>query len=158
MNDSNVSCLIFQPHQFDECRFDVSVNDSVWYLRAGSEDERQIWIDSVDTHRQTESGYGSESNLRRQGSLISLTSGTSMSTASSSSFKVCVCVNCDLSHVCGRSLLYNLQPKPSFIFLITIDYPMTIMPSNLWENRHVLKMIIFRKGSNSMFSSTGLTT
>ncbi|XP_045156184.1 ceramide transfer protein-like isoform X1 [Mercenaria mercenaria] len=75
------------PHQFDECRFDVAVNDSVWYLRAESEDERQVWIDVIDNHRQTESGYGSESNLRRHGSLISLTSGTSMSTASTSSFK-----------------------------------------------------------------------
>lgn len=83
-------CLIFilQPHQFDECRFDVSVNDSVWYLRAESEEERQNWTDAIEAHRQTESGYGSESNLRRHGSLISLTSGTSMSTASSSSFKV----------------------------------------------------------------------
>lgn len=75
------------PHQFDECRFDVAVNDSVWYLRAESEEERGVWIDVIDSHRQAESGYGSESNLRRHGSLISLTSGTSMSTASSSSFK-----------------------------------------------------------------------
>lgn len=75
------------PHQFDECRFDVAVNDSVWYLRAETEEERQIWIDSIDNHRQTESGYGSENNLRRHGSLLSLTSGTSMSTASASSFK-----------------------------------------------------------------------
>lgn len=75
------------PHQFDECRFDVAVNDSVWYLRAGSEEERQEWMDAIDTHRQAESGYGSESNLRRHGSMISLTSGTSMSTASTSSFK-----------------------------------------------------------------------
>lgn len=80
--------ISFQPHQFDECRFDVAVNDSVWYLRAENEDERQIWIDEIDNHRQTESGYGSENNLRRCGSLISLTSGTSMSTTSSSSFKV----------------------------------------------------------------------
>lgn len=80
--------FLFQPHQFDECRFDVSVNDSVWYLRADSEEERQVWIYAIDNHRQTESGYGSESNLRRHGSLLSLTSGTSMSTASTSSFKV----------------------------------------------------------------------
>ncbi|XP_041373633.1 ceramide transfer protein-like [Gigantopelta aegis] len=75
------------PHQFDECRFDVSVNDSVWYLRAESVDERQQWIDAVELHRQAESGYGSENNLRRHGSMLSLTSGTSLSTTSTSSFK-----------------------------------------------------------------------
>lgn len=75
------------PHQFDECRFDVAVNDSVWYLRAESEDDRQMWIDHIECHRQAESGYGSESNLRRHGSLLSLASGTSLSTASTSSFK-----------------------------------------------------------------------
>ena len=43
--------LHFQPHQFDECRFDVAVNDSVWYLRGESEDDRQIWIDHIECHR-----------------------------------------------------------------------------------------------------------
>ncbi|KAL3867074.1 hypothetical protein ACJMK2_044307 [Sinanodonta woodiana] len=75
------------PHQFDEFRFDVSVNDSVWYLRAESEQTRQIWIEAIEAHRQAESGYGSESNLHRHGSMISLTSGTSLSTASASSYK-----------------------------------------------------------------------
>ncbi|KAL5004461.1 hypothetical protein ScPMuIL_017917 [Solemya velum] len=75
------------PHQFDECRFDVSVNDSVWYLRGTSEEERQRWINAIELHRQAESGYGSENNLRRQGSMLSLTSATSISTASTSSFK-----------------------------------------------------------------------
>ncbi|KAK7492548.1 hypothetical protein BaRGS_00016214 [Batillaria attramentaria] len=75
------------PHQFDECRFDVSVNDSVWYLRGASPDERQRWVDSIELHKQAESGYGSENNLRRHGSMLSLASGTSLSTASASSFK-----------------------------------------------------------------------
>ncbi|XP_067666749.1 ceramide transfer protein-like [Haliotis asinina] len=79
------ACVI--PHQFDECRFDVSVNDSLWYLRAAHEDERQQWVDAIELHRQAESGYGSENNLRRHGSMLSLTSGTSLSTASASSFK-----------------------------------------------------------------------
>lgn len=39
--------------------------------------------------QQAESGYGSENNLRRHGSLLSLQSGTSLSTLSASSFKVC---------------------------------------------------------------------
>ncbi|PVD19901.1 hypothetical protein C0Q70_20395 [Pomacea canaliculata] len=75
------------PHQFDECRFDVSVNDSLWYLRASSNEERQRWVDAIELHKQAESGYGSENNLRRHGSMLSLTSGTSLSTASTSSFK-----------------------------------------------------------------------
>ncbi|XP_076465042.1 ceramide transfer protein-like [Babylonia areolata] len=75
------------PHQFDDCRFDVSVNDSVWYLRGATLEERQRWVDSIELHKQAESGYGSENNLRRHGSVMSLTSGTSLSTASTSSFK-----------------------------------------------------------------------
>lgn len=75
------------PHQFDECRFDISVNDCVWYLRAANEDARNNWITTIELHRQAESGYGSENNLRRHGSMLSLTSGTSLSTTSTSSFK-----------------------------------------------------------------------
>lgn len=75
------------PHQFDECRFDVSVNDCMWYLRAGSEDDRSRWMGAIELHRQAESGYGSENNLRRHGSLLSLQSGTSLSTMSASSIK-----------------------------------------------------------------------
>ncbi|XP_005104758.1 ceramide transfer protein isoform X2 [Aplysia californica] len=74
------------PHQFDECRFDVSVNDSVWYLRAATPEERQTWIDAIELHK-ADSSYGSENNLRRHGSMLSLASGTSISQASTSSFK-----------------------------------------------------------------------
>lgn len=51
------------------------------------------WIDSYIMllfYQQTESGYGSENSLKRHGSLLSLTSGTSLSTASASSFKVSI--------------------------------------------------------------------
>ncbi|KAJ9579801.1 hypothetical protein L9F63_004547, partial [Diploptera punctata] len=74
-----------KPHDFDECRFDVSVNDCVWYLRAETPEEKQRWVDVLDAYK-TESGYGSENNLKRHGSAISLTSNT-LSTASTSSFK-----------------------------------------------------------------------
>lgn len=74
-----------KPHDFDECRFDVSVNDCVWYLRAETPEEKQQWVDILDAYK-TESGYGSENNLKRHGSAISLTSNT-LSTASTSSFK-----------------------------------------------------------------------
>ncbi|CAG5127022.1 unnamed protein product [Candidula unifasciata] len=75
------------PHQFDECRFDVSVSDSVWYLRASTPEERQTWIEAIELHKQADSCYGSENNLRRHGSLLSLASGTSLSQTSASSFK-----------------------------------------------------------------------
>nr|XP_033785192.1 ceramide transfer protein isoform X1 [Geotrypetes seraphini] len=82
-----LSKAVITPHEFDECRFDISVNDSVWYLRAQDLDHRQHWIDAIEQHK-TESGYGSESSLRRQGSMISLVSGASgYSATSTSSFK-----------------------------------------------------------------------
>ncbi|XP_046403313.1 ceramide transfer protein isoform X1 [Ischnura elegans] len=74
-----------KPHEFDECRFDVSVNDCVWYLRAETPEEKQQWVDMLEAYK-AESGYGSENSLKRHGSAISLTSNT-LSTASSSSFK-----------------------------------------------------------------------
>uniref|UniRef100_A0A7N6BAQ8 Ceramide transfer protein n=1 Tax=Anabas testudineus TaxID=64144 RepID=A0A7N6BAQ8_ANATE len=82
-----LSKAVITPHEFDECRLDISVNDSVWYLRAQDSDHRQQWIESVELHR-ADSGYGSESSLRRHGSMLSLTSATSgYSATSTSSFK-----------------------------------------------------------------------
>ncbi|XP_068562596.1 ceramide transfer protein isoform X3 [Cebidichthys violaceus] len=82
-----LSKAVITPHEFDECRLDISVNDSVWYLRAQDPEHRHQWIDSVELHR-ADSGYGSESSLRRHGSMLSLTSATSgFSATSSSSFK-----------------------------------------------------------------------
>ena len=43
--------LSVQPHEFDECRFDVSVNDSVWYLRAEDPEHRLQWIESIELHK-----------------------------------------------------------------------------------------------------------
>uniref|UniRef100_A0AAR2KZ92 START domain-containing protein n=1 Tax=Pygocentrus nattereri TaxID=42514 RepID=A0AAR2KZ92_PYGNA len=82
-----LSKAVITPHEFDECRLDISVNDSVWYLRAMDPEHRNQWIDSIEQHR-AESGYGSESSLRRHGSMLSLTSATSgYSATSTSSFK-----------------------------------------------------------------------
>uniref|UniRef100_A0A4W5KNC7 Ceramide transporter 1a n=1 Tax=Hucho hucho TaxID=62062 RepID=A0A4W5KNC7_9TELE len=82
-----LSKAIITPHEFDECRFDISVNDSVWYLRAEDPEHRHQWIDSIELHK-AESGYGSESSLRRHGSMLSLTSAASgFSATSTSSFK-----------------------------------------------------------------------
>ncbi|XP_008323748.1 collagen type IV alpha-3-binding protein-like isoform X4 [Cynoglossus semilaevis] len=82
-----LSKAVITPHEFDECRLDISVNDSVWYLRAQDPEHRNQWIDSIELHR-ADSGYGSESSLRRHGSMLSLTSATSgYSATSTSSFK-----------------------------------------------------------------------
>ncbi|XP_069606353.1 ceramide transfer protein isoform X2 [Ranitomeya imitator] len=82
-----LSKAVITPHEFDECRFDISVNDSVWYLRAQDPEHRQSWIDAIEQHK-SESGYGSESSLRRHGSMVSLVSGASgYSATSTSSFK-----------------------------------------------------------------------
>ncbi|XP_029921548.1 collagen type IV alpha-3-binding protein isoform X4 [Myripristis murdjan] len=82
-----LSKAVITAHEFDECRLDISVNDSVWYLRAQDPEHRHQWIDSIELHR-AESGYGSESSLRRHGSMLSLTSATSgYSATSTSSFK-----------------------------------------------------------------------
>uniref|UniRef100_A0A8C7ZYN9 Ceramide transfer protein n=1 Tax=Oryzias sinensis TaxID=183150 RepID=A0A8C7ZYN9_9TELE len=46
-----LSKAVITPHEFDECRFDISVNDSVWYLRAEDPEHRQRWIESIEVHR-----------------------------------------------------------------------------------------------------------
>ncbi|TNN74280.1 Collagen type IV alpha-3-binding protein [Liparis tanakae] len=79
--------VLSKPHEFDECRFDISMNDSVWYLRAEEPEHRLQWIESIELHK-AESGYGSETSLRRHGSMLSLTSAASaLSATSTSSFK-----------------------------------------------------------------------
>uniref|UniRef100_A0A1B6ECM8 Ceramide transfer protein n=1 Tax=Clastoptera arizonana TaxID=38151 RepID=A0A1B6ECM8_9HEMI len=74
-----------KPHEFDECRFDVSVNDCVWYLRADTPEDKQYWVDILEAFK-ADSGYGSENSLKRHGSALSLTSNN-LSSASASSFK-----------------------------------------------------------------------
>uniref|UniRef100_A0A8C6SUU5 Ceramide transfer protein n=1 Tax=Neogobius melanostomus TaxID=47308 RepID=A0A8C6SUU5_9GOBI len=82
-----LSKAIITAHEFDECRLDISVNDSEWYMRAQDPEHRAQWIESIKLHR-ADSGYGSESSLRRHGSMMSLTSATSgFSATSTSSFK-----------------------------------------------------------------------
>lgn len=54
-----------------------------------------LWPLCRSVFSQADSGYGSESSLRRQGSMLSLTSATSgYSATSTSSFKVSLLVNC----------------------------------------------------------------
>ena len=37
-----------KPHELDDLRFDISVSDCVWYLRANTVEDRQKWIDTID--------------------------------------------------------------------------------------------------------------
>lgn len=40
--------LCLQAHEYDELRFDVNVNDCVYYLRCNSADERQEWVEALE--------------------------------------------------------------------------------------------------------------
>lgn len=46
-----LSKAIITQHESDESRFDISINDCVWYLRAQDPDHRQRWIDSMEQHK-----------------------------------------------------------------------------------------------------------
>jgi hypothetical protein len=35
----------------DDCRFDIKVNDCVWYLRAKTVEERQVWLNILEEQR-----------------------------------------------------------------------------------------------------------
>lgn len=84
-------------HEFDPCRFDVAINDSVWYLRTTDEEERNHWIEVIEDNKRRgtsanvagdggSNGGGKGTGLRRQGSLLSVNSNT-VSINSGSSFR-----------------------------------------------------------------------
>jgi len=45
-----IYCLL-QAHEFDDCRFDVGINDCLWYLRASSSEERVRWMQQMELHK-----------------------------------------------------------------------------------------------------------
>lgn len=47
----NINIIFLQPHEFDECRFDVSVNDCVWYLRADTVEDKQHWVEALESYK-----------------------------------------------------------------------------------------------------------
>jgi len=49
--------LFLQRHEFDECRFDVSVNDCMYYLRAPNAETREKWVDGLKAVKVTSSVY-----------------------------------------------------------------------------------------------------
>ncbi|CAF0871857.1 unnamed protein product [Rotaria sordida] len=86
----SVRQAIIQPHEFDDCRFDIRVSDSVWYVRACNREDRERWMQALEDHKnicKSESGYGSETSLRRHPSLGSLVSSSSAGVASTGSFR-----------------------------------------------------------------------
>ncbi|XP_071952384.1 ceramide transfer protein-like [Antedon mediterranea] len=68
-----------EPHEFDECRFDIGINDNIWYIKAKSVDIRQKWLDAIEAHKAQAS---KEDKLNRHGSMMSLNSGSLISTSS----------------------------------------------------------------------------
>ena len=38
-------------HDYDELRFDVTVTDCTWYLRANNKDEREKWVGALQSYR-----------------------------------------------------------------------------------------------------------
>ena len=77
----SLSKAVITKHELDEMRFDVSVGDCVWYLRAGSVEEREKWTSSLESFKRGELPH---TKLRRQGSALSLTSNTFSSHSNSS--------------------------------------------------------------------------
>jgi collagen type IV alpha-3-binding protein len=47
----SIQKAVITPHEFDEMRFDVAVNDCVWYLRANTVEDREKWICALEAHR-----------------------------------------------------------------------------------------------------------
>ncbi|XP_018020850.1 ceramide transfer protein isoform X2 [Hyalella azteca] len=74
----SVSRAIVKAHEIDECRFDVCLNDSVWYLRTERCDVKHQWVDAFELHKENES-------LNRHGSTVSLSSNSVTAAAAKSS-------------------------------------------------------------------------
>jgi len=76
----SIGKAVVTAHELDELRFDVSVGDCVWYLRAASVEDRQRWVQGLEACRK-----GEPVRLRRRGSALSLTSTTHSSHSTGSS-------------------------------------------------------------------------
>ncbi|KAL5292144.1 COL4A3BP family protein [Megaselia abdita] len=77
----SLSRAIIKCHEFDECRFDVSVNNNVWYLRAENSEDRGHWLEVLQSYKSDLSH-----SLRRHDSAMSLQSNN-LSTVSGNSLK-----------------------------------------------------------------------
>lgn len=43
--------MFLQPHELDLCRFDITVSDCTWCLRAETEEDKQNWVDVLEGFR-----------------------------------------------------------------------------------------------------------
>jgi len=77
----SVSKAVVSKHELDELRFDISVGDCNWYLRAGSVEEREKWVSTLESFKKE----NHHSKLKRQGSTMSLSSNSYSSHSASSS-------------------------------------------------------------------------
>lgn len=89
-----MSVVLFQPHEFDECRLDISVNDSVWYLRAQDPEHRHQWIDSVELHRVSHAHSEQTAALKRNQILVTFATNTYPLTPGWICVSVCVLIVC----------------------------------------------------------------
>lgn len=65
-------------HGLDDLRFDVSVNDCVWYLRASSVEDRQKWVDCLQSCNSIRRQHQDSFEINRHDSALSLSSTTSL--------------------------------------------------------------------------------
>jgi len=69
-----------RPHDLDELRFDVSVNDCNWYLRASTAEDRKAWVHALQAHgrmaQHPPSATAHFHQLNRHGSAQSLSSNS----------------------------------------------------------------------------------
>jgi len=72
-------------HEFDENRFDIAVNNCVWYLRAETPEDKVHWIDVLQSYK-TQNSTPENVSLMRHGSTLSIES-SNISIASSNSLK-----------------------------------------------------------------------
>ena len=64
--------------QLDELRFEVSVSDCVWYLRATSIEDRQRWIDALQLAKRSHQSLIIAEQNGRYDSAMSLASASSL--------------------------------------------------------------------------------
>lgn len=67
-----------KPHELDELRFEVSVSDCVWYLRATSIEDRQRWIDALQLAKRSHQSLIIAEQNGRYDSAMSLASASSL--------------------------------------------------------------------------------
>jgi len=78
----SVGKSVVTSHELDELRFDVSVGDCVWYLRANTVEDRERWVTGLEAGKRGELLGGKS---RKQGSAMSLSSTTYSSHSANSS-------------------------------------------------------------------------